>query len=195
VEIGRAEAGKIKKLTSMFTGEYRRTVEALVDDINAISAFVPERRERKLHTGMFGYARSLGKKRLPRAIKFTGALYSLGVPPEFIGTGRGILEARKAGLLEALESNYANLRLDLQTAGRYLNKENLKALSERNSAYAKIALDVELCEDYLGTELGPSTSDDFLHRNLTSNILLMFLEGKDVSEDVVRAGEVRRSLG
>jgi hypothetical protein len=54
---------------------------------------------------------------------------------------------------------------------------------------------VELVEDYLGVELGPHTSDDFLHRNITSNILLLFLDGKDVTEDVVRAGEIRKSLG
>jgi len=195
VEIEAAEVEKIKKLITIFTDEYRKTVEALTDDINAIASFVPERRERKLHTGVFGYARSLGKKKLPRAIKFTAAFYSLGVPPEFIGAGRGILEARKAGLIEALERNYTNLRLDLETAGRYLNKENLKALAERDPAYAKIALDVELVEDYLGVELGPRTPEDFMHRNITSNILLLFLDNKDVSEDVVRAGEIRRSLG
>ncbi len=195
IEIEDAEVEKIKKLITIFSDEYRKTVEALTDDINAIAAFVPERRERKLHTGVFGYARNIGKKKLPRAIKFTAAFYSLGVPCEFIGTGRGILEARKTGLLETLERNYTNLHLDLETAGRYLNKENLKALSERDPAYAKIALDVELVEDYLGTELGPRTPDDFLHRNITSNILLLYLDGKDISEDVVRAGEIRRSLG
>jgi len=195
IEIEQSEEKKIAALIEIFSKEYKNTVEALTDNINDISAFVPERRERKLHTGVFGYARSIGKKKLPRAVKFSAAFYSLGVPPEFIGAGRGILEARKAGLLETLERNYTNLRLDLETAGRFLNKENLKALSQRNPAYAKIALDVELIEDYLGTELGPHTSEDFMHRNVTSNILLLFLDGLDITEDVVRAGEIRKSLG
>jgi phosphoenolpyruvate carboxylase len=33
---------------------------------------------------------------LPRTIKYTGALYSIGLPPEIIGTGRGFKEAESA---------------------------------------------------------------------------------------------------
>jgi len=39
---------------------------------------------------------------LPRAIKYTGALYSIGLPLESIGTGRGRKEADERGLLDKL---------------------------------------------------------------------------------------------
>lgn len=184
-----------EKLVEVFAKHYRNTVEALAGEINAVAKYAPERRERKLHIGLFGYSRSIGKNKLPRAIKFTAALYSLGVPPELIGTGRGIAEAKKLGLMPALEEVYLNLRKDLTACGRYLNKENLRLLSEKNAAFAKVAEDVAAVEEYLGEELGPRTSEELIHRNITSNILLLYRKGEDVTEDVVRAGEVRRSLG
>ncbi len=189
------QCADMEKLAASFTGFYQQTVEMLVRDINAVAKHIPERRERKLHTGLFGYSRSLGKNKLPRAIKFTGALYALGVPPELIGTGRGIATAKESGLLDTLEEAYVNFRHDLAQAGNYLNKENLKLLGRRNDAYGKIAQDVKLIEAYLGCELGPETTDQFMHRNITSNTLLQLRHGKDIGEDVVRAGEIRKSLG
>jgi len=50
--------------------EYRKVVSALVGLINKIAFYVPKRRERKLHIGLFGYSRSFGGSNLPRAIPF-----------------------------------------------------------------------------------------------------------------------------
>ena len=38
-----------------------------------------------MHIGLFGYSREIGSVRLPRAINFTAALYSVGIPPEILG--------------------------------------------------------------------------------------------------------------
>ncbi len=118
-------------LSQIFTKYYQHTVEGVASLINNYSKIIPQRRERMLHIGLFGYARGVGAKRLPRAINFTGVLYSLGVPPELIGTGRGLQEAEAAGLMPALRQIYRNLEPDLIAAGAYLNKENLAFLARR----------------------------------------------------------------
>ncbi|MEO5657305.1 MAG: phosphoenolpyruvate carboxylase [Nitrospiria bacterium] len=183
------------RLCVMFSAHYKSTVEQLADRINDLSRFIPQRRERMLHFGLFGYARGEGGIRLPRAIGFTAALYSIGVPPELIGTGRGLRDAGKDGLLKDLQAIYRNLRADLIEAGQYLNKENLQFLAKQDSAWAGIQEDVALIEAYLGEELGPRQAEHFLHRNFVSSAYLLWREGKEFSEYVLSAAKIRRSLG
>ncbi|MFH0971369.1 MAG: phosphoenolpyruvate carboxylase [Candidatus Micrarchaeota archaeon] len=189
------EIGKIKKLNGIFSAEYQKSINSLGDQINSIAKHVPSRRERKLHVGLFGYSRQVGKSSLPRAIAFTSALYSLGIPPEFIGTGRALQEAQKHHLLDFLLDNYANLKSDLQFAGNYLNKENLEEYSKNSKAWAEIGDDVRLAEETLDLDLGPESHDHQIHRNLTSNIRLLLASNKDISAELLRAAEIRHSLG
>ena len=132
---------------------------------------------------------------LPRAIPFAASLYSLGVPPELIGIGRGLVEARRRGLLGLLEKHHVHLRDHLLLAARWFNRENLSFLCSRQSDWEMVKDGVEAVEDYLGEELGPRTSQDFIHRNLTSNIYHLWQQGKPFTEDLERAAILRRSLG
>lgn len=189
------EIKQIKELNGIFIEPYQKTVEKLAPFINAFSKNIPSRRERMLHIGLFGYARGVGKVSLPRAITFTAVLYSFGVPPEFIGTGRGLALARQKGLLPLVKRLYVNLIHDLDHAGKYLNKENLELLAKKQPAFKEIVEDVREIEDILGIELGPYKDRHFLHRNLTSTILYKNKMGLPVEHDVVEAAKMRRSLG
>ncbi|MCB4757147.1 MAG: phosphoenolpyruvate carboxylase, partial [Elusimicrobia bacterium] len=71
----------IDKIAANFT----RQVRALTPLISHVAGFVPSRRMRRLHVGLFGYSRSVGGKRMPRAISFCASFYSVGLPPELLG--------------------------------------------------------------------------------------------------------------
>ena len=183
------------KLNTLFSRFYRDSVESLAGLINEFAKFIPQRRERMLHFGLFGYARGIRGIRLPRAIGFTAALYSFGIPPELIGTGRGLAEARKRGLLEVLEKFYVHFRQDIIEAGNYLNKENLAFLAKQYPAWAEIKKDITALEEYLQEELGPRKPDHYLHRNLVSSVYLLWRDGRDCTGHILEAAKIRRSLG
>lgn len=193
--VSRQEIAHIHWANERFGGYYQKTVEGAAEVIRSIAGSVPGRRERMLHIGLFGYSRGVGKVSLPRAITFTAALYSLGVPPEFIGSGRGLRDAMREGALPTIEKHYRNLRADFIHAGKYLNKENLAELAKRNPAFKDIETDVQEMENYLGVELGPLKTKHFIHRNLVSSIYLHSREKEDFSDELEKAAAIRKSLG
>lgn len=187
------EITEAKEICKIFAQFYKNTVEPIADTINQLSKQVPSRRERKLHIGLFGYSRGLGKKRLPRAIPFTAVLYSLGIPPELIGTGRGLEQLAKKRI--NLQNYYLNFKKDIVWAGRYLNKENLAQLAKTKKAFLAVQKDVQLIEKYLKIELGPKKNSDFIHRNISSNVFYLWKAKKTISKEIIESGKIRKSLG
>ncbi len=183
------------KLVALFKEFYVPTLEAFAPYINEMAKHIPSRRERVQHVGLFGYNRGVGSVKLPRAINFTGSCYSMGVPPEFIGTGRGLKKAKELGLLDLVEKHFFTIRSELKHAGKFLNMENLHKFAEKETWAKEILQDVELCQEILGIELGPQKPAHTLHRNLTSNILLKKDLGLDFQDDLVEAAIMRKSIG
>jgi phosphoenolpyruvate carboxylase len=173
---------------------YRSAVTAISSDLFKITPYIPKRRERRLHIGLLGYGRTIGKQQFPRAITFTAAMYSLGVPPELIGTGRTLRELSK-GEGELVHQAYHCLEHDLRLAGRYLNKENLQYFAKRSAGWRAIQSDINYLEEYFGFTLGPISPTEFLHRNATSDIVYLQRQQQDITEVVLQAGKLRRSLG
>lgn len=95
---------------------YQDEITLLAPFIARISKHVPQRRARKLHVGLFGYSRTSGGVKLPRAIAFCASLYSLGIPPEILG-----LDALNEKDWDTLHSQYANIEEDLQSALSFAN--------------------------------------------------------------------------
>jgi phosphoenolpyruvate carboxylase len=64
---------------------YSDQIGVVAPTVNRVADVVPGRRARRLHVGLFGYSREVGENALPRAITYTAALYSVGLPPEMLG--------------------------------------------------------------------------------------------------------------
>lgn len=174
---------------------WRKTVESIADVINTVSGKLPGHRERMQHIGLFGYSRGIGKVKLPRAINFTGALYSIGVPPELIASGRSLVLAKKWGILKLVEKLCPYLKEDFSHAGHYLNRENLDLLCKENAAWKAVRSEIDDIEKIVGVKVGPEKPHHVIHRNLTSNIYQKLKLGEDFSDDLLTAAEIRKSLG
>ncbi len=189
------EFDTLRTINNTFRDLYCPTIESAATHINELAAVVPRRRERVQHIGLFGYNRGIGKTKLPRAIPFTSAWYSMGIPPEFIGTGRGLKKIKAQGLLPHLEKHFPGMRQELIHAGKYLNLENLENFSKKFKWAKEILEDIKLCTQILKIDLGPQKDHHFIHRNLTSTILLKKNLGQDYSAELLEAAMLRKSLG
>ena len=193
-----------------FKSKYQKIVEDLGPLVNSIASYIPQRRARKLHIGLFGYSRRVGGVVLPRAIPFAGALYSLGIPPEFIGFEA--LNSLSEDEWDALRKYYANMKYDLDTVARYLSWQNANTLMEMykqvsrragveeeklRSALTELLLDLKVVEEKLGIILGPKNLAQKKYENVVSNFLISYIERDDeeAKRHLEEAARIRKCLG
>ena len=134
--------------------QYENEIEPLAPFINCVAAYVPQRRARKLHIGLFGYSRCVAGVCLPRAIAFSAALYSIGLPPEFIGMKA--LTKLNEEEWKLLQKYYVKMEHDLRSIGEYVSWENLNMLMEMGQKTAKRA---GMSEEKLRLALSNSLED------------------------------------
>ncbi|MEW6036231.1 MAG: phosphoenolpyruvate carboxylase, partial [Candidatus Micrarchaeota archaeon] len=159
---------------------YETQLKGMADLINGISVFVPGRRARKLHVGLFGYSRSMKGIKLPRAIKFCASFYSVGIPPELLG-----LSALSEQEFDELHSLYTKIDEDLKDSAKFLNRTNLGRMPPAvRSGVSKVLgwVESEPDEDYA---------------EITTRIYENFRAGKHthLTEDIKAAAWRRRFLG
>ena len=189
---------------------YEDVVELLAPLVNGVAAYVPQRRARKLHIGLFGYSRCVAGVCLPRAITFSAALYSIGLPPEFIGCN--VLGDLSDKELELVSKHYVNVKYDLGAVGGFVSWQNANMLLDMHEKAAeragadpgklKVALgkvlgDLQAVEETFGVKLGPLSLNQKRHENFANNFLLAWLEGEhdEAKKALVESARLRNCLG
>ncbi len=161
-----------------YSKEYRNQVTSLASMVNDLVKFIPRRRRRKLHIGLFGYSRDMEGFSLPRAIGFTASLYSVGIPPEVLG-----LNALEEDDLQFLMEMWPHFEKDLGDALRYLNQDSLNILpDELNRAIRQLPFNYET---------------DIEHERLTASIMKDYRRKNtdNTKDNILQAANIRKFLG
>ena len=172
---------KALKIIDKIQEQYEKEIIVLAPYINRMSQFVPRRRLRKLHIGLFGYSRKSERGLvLPRAITFCASLYSIGLPPELLG-----LTALNDYDRDSLQECYTNFEYDLKEALGYLNKANLEYLPDMiRKSVLKIANEFDYAENITHNKITSKIMHDFRTENF-----------KGISDNLINAGKIRKFLG
>jgi phosphoenolpyruvate carboxylase len=173
---------------------YQGRLSELLPDMQAIFKAMPKRRDRRQHTGLLAYNRTVGTTKMPRAITFSGGFYSIGVPPEFIGLGQTLQSLDEQQLVTLFEY-YPSMRADMHQAGRFLNRDNLKELGKTNKGWHSVEKDVVLAEKILGLTFGPESKSDREHANLSASVIRHRSDGPIVTALINQSAEIRKSIG
>ena len=168
---------KCLEIIRKYSKEYKRQVAALAPVINEIAGHIPSRRKRKLHIGLFGYSRDIEGINLPRAITFTAALYSIGLPPEILA-----LNALNKDELKFVSEVYVHFEDDLRDSLKYFNPDTSFLPKGLEAIVKDLSADIET---------------DVEHKEITNYIITSVRENKakDLEEYVLRAASLRKFLG
>lgn len=173
---------EVLRIIKKVSKEYQRQIQLLAPMINDVSKFVPSRRMRKLHTGLFGYSRELKDGvSLPRVISFCSVLYSMGLPPDIIG-----LNVLTKQDIKTIRQIYPNFEDNLRDILAMWNPEVLKVVPASIRKGLKSV--VERFDVNMNAEHAAITSEVILHIQRKNY-------GANLTELITRAGAVRGFLG
>ena len=166
------------ELLDRLVARYQAEVQELAPLVNAVARFVPRRRLRKMHVGLFGYNRASAGVTLPRAIPFCASLYSLGLPPELLGLA-AVTDDDWSWLCATIPS----LESELADAIRFLDSDASLTPLARESVERAL-------------ELIDSRERNDEHREITREVRrIADAGGSQLTELIVRAAATRRFLG
>ena len=196
--IDKSDIEVLLRIINKLVPEYQLRIEALSELINQVAELIPRRRARKLHVGLFGYPRSMGKIRLPRAIPFVGSMYSIGLPPEIIGIS--VLDRLSEEEYSLLKELYVNLEQDLARAFQYYSPNTLQYITKiiqlPDDVYRKILMDYKYVEEKI--KLRENEGFEEKKHTVLSELLLLCLKEKRIEEAkkyIEEMAVLRKSLG
>lgn len=171
------DENKCKEIIEKYYKEYQRQILELAPAINKLARYVPGRRKRKLHIGLFGYSRNVSGVSLPRVITFTAALYSLGIPPEILG-----LNVLTNEDINFIKSVYINFENDLRDALEFYNPECEFLSKDLKDTINNLGIDFQINKE---------------NQSLTKHINKLLLNNNtdDLTDYIIRCGSLRKFLG
>ncbi len=188
----------MKSLVDNYAMRFQKIIEGLAQPINDMTLYLPKRRQRKLHVGLFGYSRSTGNAKLPRAIAFVGALYSMGIPPEILGIAS--LSGMSENNYALLKDLYRYMEYDIQSSARYFTYESLDYLKDIWKVDNKIIGMIREDMRYIEENIGVPTDNPYniqKHGLYTTLLLMAFKNGKfdEVRDYIYEMGVLRKFVG
>lgn len=230
----------MRDLAGIFTRHYLESFVALADITSQISRYIPKNRDRlSAENTSLGYSRETVDPQelaalvsdpdirrclsgvdttiscpVPRAISFTASLYTIGMPPEFLGTGRALREIQERFGSEGIRrllSYYPLLPLDLARASRYVNPAASRGIVEEEIRNTYLE-DYNLAGHFIPVltgETGRLSGNNYYHTLMMSAMpIIMHLLGRqnDILSDsreelkvldewIRKMGSLRGSLG
>lgn len=189
------EASHLVRIQKIAERAYQQSMMPHIDLITRVARDIPRRRERRLHIGLLGYGRSVRGAQLPRAISFTAAWYSIGIPPEVLGLHACMQELSDADkrmlarCLPTLPEHYAH-------ALSYYNPQALDMLVQRYPLLKSVREDVEAAREYVGDVRSfVSSSLSAQHHAWTTAAVTQLLADESLTQSIVQSGLCRKSIG
>jgi len=198
IELNENEEDLIKNVINKYSIRFQKIIEGLAKAINDITFYLPKRRSRKLHIGLFGYSRQTGTAKLPRAISFVAALYSMGIPPEILGLAA--LKEMDNDEVLLIRKLYLNLDYDIKNSAKYFNYDSLKLLKDIWNINGNIINMIKEDMKYVENNIGVLTDNSYNTNKhiLFSTLLLLAFKYKkfdDVKYYIYEMGLIRKFLG
>ncbi len=190
------------------TREYLRFLIQIADMVYAVSRHVPKRRDR-VPTEQYGrdispslafasdpslLANAKSTLPLPRAIRFTASMYTMGVPPALVGLGRGLEAIRKKlgdHVYDMVLCELPLLPLDVEFELRWWFPDVAKSYMPEQ-VYRLVEEDVRIIREVFNVEPEPAPPE---YKKLLLEARGNIAAGRSASKQIEEMGRIRGFLG